>query len=153
MSRSFYLLENDEPALEVSGRPHIPYANKLGDRSEAGWYCTRDRLTLCKEGPDGVHAPGATWFDTCPVCEAEPPDEPLRWAHSFTWALPPGTVLNGGSHEPLVGKLVAAIHRSEAVPEVKPIIDDSGKLFTIEEFFAVVGSCELRFNEPTLVHA
>lgn len=153
MSSCFYLLEHAKPAYDESGRPVIPRHNKLGAREEAGWYCVRDALTLCQAGPDNVHQPGAAWFDACPKCEAEAGDKtgPIRWAHSFTWDLPPGAHVDLHTHGP-IGKLAKAIHDAETRgPGWQPIIDDTGNLYSIDEFFALVGSCEFQFNKPVLL--
>ena len=150
MSRAFYLLENDEPAFDTAGRALIPRDNKLGHLEEAGWFCQRDNLTLCREGPEFVHAAEATWFDECPACNAEPPN--LTWAHSFTWALPTGTVLDGHQSDGLAAKVVQAIHRAEQAPEIRPIVDDNGHLFTVAQFFEIANGAPIRFNSPVFIH-
>lgn len=151
MGLSFYLLETEKPVYDSLGRPKIPFENELGTREEAGWFCDRDKITLCKEGSQGIHHPGANWYPACPDCGAQPdlPGSHIRWAHSFTWDLPAGTVLDGKTVDGLVGKFAKAVALAQNKgPGHQPIIDDEGSLYSVDEFFSTLGACQFRFNEP-----
>ena len=54
-----------------TGRKHI------GKRSAAGLYCWDCGITLCKQGPKGIHSGHSEWYDKCPECGKEPVKETL----------------------------------------------------------------------------
>lgn len=131
-----YFLVKDEPSTRMGTAQDG--SRELGVREEAGWYCTKDRVTLCKQGADGVHKPKATWHDACPVCGAKPEPKAseqgvIAWVHSFTWG-------------PKANELLKEIGNNPK----RQIMDDAEHFLTPAEFSAIVELCPLRYNEPNV---
>lgn len=85
MGTNFYWLVEHQESKDIvlptgktvyrsSGIDHMDPNYHLGKRSGAGFYCWDCRITLCKEGPEGIHKgsikddPRLRWFDACPKC-------------------------------------------------------------------------------------
>lgn len=140
MGTSYFLLK--DPTAKATPRQQSAMiadaSRELGVRGEAGWYCTRDRVTLCKQGAEGVHKPKATWFDACPICGAKPESKTadigvVAWVNSFTWS-------------PKAAELLKEMAEN---PSLR-VVDDLNRFFTSEEFNAIVELCPLRYNEPNV---
>lgn len=135
MGTTYYLLK---PGAKDRHSSSSEGSRELGVRAEAGFYCTKDRVTLCKGGPTAVHKPRAEWLDACPVCGTKPETKnsehgQIAWVHSFTWG-------------PNAGELLKELGEN---PKLQ-VMDDSNHFLTDTEFSAIVELCPLRFNEPNV---
>lgn len=127
MSTNFYWITTNErratltlPSGEEIEGPAIGEDDPrvhIGLRSAAGRYCWDCRVTLCKNGEEGVHRHTTEfdWYDRCPRCKQAPAREEgfpgpaaielgfaesgsprptgVRGTCSFSWAQDPGGVL------------------------------------------------------------
>jgi len=102
METSYYIIKPGFKSSDVGpGSPYIAkvdwledHAQRIGLRTDAGYYCFECNQTLCSDGPSQIHTGRASWFDHCPKCEAAVPANlatsagPVLIAKSFTWELP-----------------------------------------------------------------
>lgn len=130
--------------------PHI------GKRSAAGWYCWDCKLTLCKNGNEGVHFGASKWLDNCPKCKQPRPEiaslltgavsrelgfdksdfsfkNGVAECSSFRWNLDP----NGEEWFKVLEK------------GGKPIVDEYGTLYSTEEFLEMLTECPIQYCDPT----
>ncbi len=139
---AFFLLDPHGPKevrKDAKGYPHVVSERMLGILDEAGWYCLKDNVTLCKQGPAGIHQPGATWFETCPICHEKPeaPNSPVQWVESFTWTTNAAELLKD-----------ALLQKADAPIIPKPVADEHGHQYTIQEFQDLVAERPLKFHGP-----
>lgn len=143
----------------------------IGKRSAAGKYCWDCGVTLCKAGADHVHESPACgisnirlyieeskklWYERCPKCgRAEAKEEldtsaagrelgfnentpkkkmGVRGCASFTWDMPPDEFFKADMSE------AAAIGK-------RPIEDEYGRGYSLEEFKQVLEECPIQFTD------
>jgi hypothetical protein len=140
----------------------------VGKRSAAGLYCWDCRVTLCAGGEDQIASGKSPWHETCPRCGKSQTEETLeassagrelgfnksepeaktgvRSASAFTWAM---------DGETFARILVPATecptcHQSLPAPGTEhpyePICDEYGRLYTGEQFGAVLAECPIVFH-------
>ena len=150
MGCNFYLADVDYFGVNMDDPKY-----HIGKRSAAGLYCYDCSITLCKNGEKGIHEAGDDkWHPACPKCGQKPnleillesaggrelgfckkPRLDLTGVHStssFRWAMNESdfatAMLNGGD---------------------KPIKDEYGKLYTLEEFHEILCECKVIFYDST----
>lgn len=159
MSTNFYVRghkRNDSPDTHI------------GKRSAAGYYCWDCDITLCQSGNGGIHYSDNNdkWYDKCPQCgkpiikedlDHSSPGRELgfndnlparktgvKTCCSFSWAM----------SQELYNAFIAAVKVQDLLcpccvrkfdDKDKIIEDEYGRLFTLEEFNAVLSECPIRF--------
>ena len=118
----------------------------IGKRSAAGLYCWDCKITLCKQGIDGIHKSYSIFYSFCPKCEKNYTSEKLEYSSvgrelglnkskpdskigvnscsSFSWAMPKDKAL-----------------------KYKAIYDEYGRKYTREEFLDVLKECPIEFDD------
>lgn len=129
----------------------------IGKRSAAGHYCWDCRLTLCKDGEDGLHQScrheigcRCRWFNACPQCGGKvqkngfnPVDVELGFAASLT-VKPTGVTGASSFSYAQKPKLVEQICQEFSGEKV--VENEYGKRFTGAEFLQMLDTnCPIRF--------
>jgi hypothetical protein len=136
------------------------YAQHIGKRSAAGWFCWDCNISLCKHGNNGVHKGKFTtekgdWYTACPKCGLKIPKEDITKSSA-------GRELGFNKSKPKHKTGVAscasfswAITESEfkqtcsqlsfiQMPNLI-IQDEYGEFFTEKSFQAVLSECPIQF--------
>lgn len=101
----------------------------IGKRSAAGAFCSMCEITLCKEGKNYVHQEKATWYNRCPSCGYMTDTT----CCSFTFAM---------KIDEVVRKLKLKGFNNFTD---RGIIDEYGRLYTLNTFYKLVNDCPIRF--------
>jgi hypothetical protein len=139
----------------------------LGKQSAAGLYCWDCGVTLCRGGRGAIHSGDSEWDEACPVCGKTPdPTEgisrgaaarelgfdtsPPRCKNgvascsSFSWATPHWKEWQRFATDVAV---VPALGDQPPPPPVQVIEDEYGRLYTVDEFVAVLSECPVRYTD------
>ncbi len=130
--------------------PHI------GKRSPAGWYCWDCKISLCKQGEEAVHFCESKWNDNCPKCGLPRPEI----ASLTTGAVAREIGLDDSDYAVKTGVNDCSSFRWNIDPDGeewlkviekggKPIVDEYGRLFSVEEFLEMLTECPIQYKDPT----
>ena len=135
----------------------------IGKRSAAGDYCWDCKRTLCPGGEAMIHYEADPWPKTCPSCgkskeeegwtsaagrelgfNSSPPGPKtgVRSASSFCWAMNPKDFWGIVRSSDLTPPVCSACFRR--FDDGIPIEDEYGRLYSVEEFEAVILECPIQ---------
>jgi len=163
MGTNFYI--NGLPGVSMDDpRTHI------GKRSAAGMYCWDCKRTLCKTGEADIHVTDPRdnkWSEVCLSCGKGRAKESLedstagrelgfnkntptvksgvRSCSSFTWAQEPAPILSGEKF----GEKFTCPACDQPIPKSadgKVIVDEYGRLFTLDEFKGILDECPVQYT-------
>lgn len=117
----------------------------IGKRSAAGYFCFDCKITLCKEGNEGVHHDKSEWHDSCPKC-GKKPEEEKGWSNSAGLELG----FNKNASEIKTGvkscsSFTWAIQEGDLAKKRK-VINEYGDVYSLKEFMRMVKSYPIHYK-------